>query len=696
MPKNPFNRNKKRDDGAEKGKGKVKRGRNSKRASDDESIGSYPSQIGFSDASNNQAAGQTTDSKNRPRKPPSIGYSDTLSLSSARSVYSLDPAKKQRDIDRKNASSKHILGVFYFRKQDYDKAIEYLGVACQARINLYGQTHGLVLQTQFSIADTLIAQNKNEEAITILKEIVSSLKTSQSEKADNDEDSEYSGAADSSKLPGEKSVDLDALHEETLNRLETLGVSLIPTQEELQEQMKDVPDSDIHVDKHHGEDFSGIPTAIIGITKGLNSDDQDEEQREEERRRLKIGTINEINKGLDIYADGEIAEAKKYYHERLGDWIDILGPHDTSIIRVREDLGDIELQHGNYQEAKTHFEDAYRATSSNEESDDCVRLLQKLEMAQQELLDKEASDHFFDEAYTMHEKHLEFDADVHSEFHEEDLIQKASMLFMKGDYEGAKEPLSEVLRKTAQRGKERNPLFLNMIGMILFAESRYDEARAYFEQAYEASESNGVTIAPTQRTNILYNLGYSYVHTLQFEEAYDNFKLALDELEKCDLSDFDKQTDHVRILTKLGHSSFHLGKLDLAYDHYSKAFAIYMDLHNDSTETKAINLRRYIGLTRAHQGRYDEALYVFEGVLYSQERDDWPDSITCAKTLIDMSEIYFVCGSMKLTGTKQLQLAQLCSKRAFEIYAANNLKSDHPYVKQATKLQKFIDVTDEA
>ncbi len=705
MPKNPFNRSKKKDDKDEKIKVKLRRSKSNKKVSDDESVGSYPSQIGFSDASNKQTAGQSTDSKGRPLISPSVVGSDTVSLSSVRSVYSLDPVKRQQDIDRKNASSKHILGVFYLRKKEYDKAMEYLRVSCQARINLHGQMHGLVLETQSIIADTLIVQQKNEEAIALLKQMASTVKIIQREQADNDDDSVYSGAADSSKLLGGKTVDLDALYENTLNRLEGLGVSLAPTQEEIQEQIKDVPESDIYVGSHLEDDFSAAPIArqvrIVGTSEGSNPDvEQDDlhEQQVEARRQLKLATIDDIKKGLDMYADGEIPKAKEYFHEHLDDWTKILGHNHTSIIQVREHLGDIEFQNENYEEAKSHFEEAERASKiiSEEESTDCDRLLKKLRLAEQKWADKQAADHFFDEAYTLHEKQLEFNTDVDSVLQEEDLIQKASILFMKGDYEGAKVPLSEVLRKTAHQGDDQNPLFLNMIGMILFAESRYDEARVYFEKAHKNTKTSGVVIEPIQKTNILYNLGYSYVHTLQFEKANDNFILALDELEKCDFSDVDKKTEQVRILTKLGHSSFHLGQLDMAYDYYQKAFTIEMDLYNDDTRTITLNLRRYIGLTRAHQGRYDDALYVFDGVLYSQDRDDWPDCLICAKTLIDMSEIYFVCGSLKLSEKKQLQLAQLCCKRASEVYTANKLTSDHPYVKQASKLQTLIDIIEEA
>jgi len=62
----------------------------------------------------------------------------------------------------------------------------------------------------------------------------------------------------------------------------------------------------------------------------------------------------------------------------------------------------------------------------------------------------------------------------------------------------------------------------------------------------------------------------------------------------------------------------------------------------------------------------------------------------CGKTLIDMSEIYFVCGSLKLSEKMQLRLARFCCKRASEIFLANKLTSEHPYVKQARELQKLI------
>ena len=870
MPKNPFSRNKKKDESQDdtqskdqnEGKNKKrKKGKKGKKASDDVSVASLPSEIGISDAPSKQPAGQSTASKGRKTKSPSLGGGDNVSVASVKSVYSLDPKQRQEDMDKKNASSKHNLGVFYFGKQDYEKAIEYLEVALKARINLHGKKNGHVLETKLAIADCLTGQQKNEEAIALLKKVEATLKTLRREAAEKDDDSVDSAAADINKLLGEKTVDLDALYESTLEKLEGLGVKSNKfvrkgaaegggnadmfgsdykkmnkkqakdlsdpdvfirimktddlTQEEIREGMKalnnEVPDSEIYVANPFDEDFDDIPVAqqVLVIleapmelnpddnedeVKGFSSDEEDEEEKkkdekEEEtkdaeqdlgllegtvgqtvgavagvglfavkgvgkilggvgdvvigaagavgdafgdtsgdetstkrndddddrsesshdskgtyvnvdekrakrvrRRQLKLSTMDLIKTGLDLYADGEIFKARKYYYKHLDEWIDTLGHNNASIINVKEDLGDIEFHFGNYAKARTFFEGASRAIQivSDEESSDCVRLLQKLGLTKLKLFSNESAGDSFDEAYTMHEKLLEFDTDIGSVTHEEGLFQKATILFMKGDYQRAKVPISEVMRNTAHQGDRRHPLLLNMVGMILFAESRYDEARVYFEKAHKAAKSNGKQITPRQRSNILYNLGYSHVHILQFEEAHNYFKWALDILEKSSLRDFDKKTDEVRILTKLGHSSFHLGELDSAYNYYTKAFNIDMSLYNDDTRSVTLNIRRYIGLTRAHQGRYDDALYVFEGVLYSQSRPDWPNNIVCGKTLIDMSEIYFVCGSLKLSEKMQLRLARFCCKRASEIFLANKLTTDHPYVKQASDLQKMI------
>ncbi len=870
MPKLPFNRNKNKDETESKdqNKGKSKKVRKSKKGkkiSDDDSAVSLPSEISISDAPAKQPAGQSTASKGRKTKSPSVG-GDNVSVSSVKSIYSLDPVERQKDMDKKNASSKHNLGVFYFGKQEYEKAREYLEVALQARINLHGKKNGHVLESQLAIADCLTGQQKNEEAIALLKKIESAVKTLRREEAEKDDDSVDSGAADINKLLGEKSVDLEALYESTTEKLEALGVKSNKfvrkgasegggnasdmfgsdykkmnkkqakdlsdpdvfirimktddlTQEEIREGMKalnnEVPDSEIYVGNPFDETFADIPVAqqvllILETPKELVQDDDDkeedgfstsEEEEEQdtkkkdvekkekkepenelgvfdgtvdaagktvdavaglglfavkgvgklvggvgntiigaagavgdafgdtsgdettikqddnddrsesshdsrgtfvtvdekrakrvERRQLKLCTMDVIKTGLDLYADGEIFKARKYYYKYLDEWIDILGHNNASIISVKEDLGDIEFHFGNYSKAKVFFEGAARAIQivSDEESSDCVRLLQKLGMTKLKLLNKESGHDSFDEAYTMHEKLLEFDTGVGSVSPEEGLFQKATILFIKGDYQRAKIPLCEVMRNTAHQGDRRNPLLLNMVGMILFAESRYNEARIYFEKAHKAAKSNGKQISPRQRSNILYNLGYSYVHILQFEEAHNYFKWALDILEKCSLCDFDKKTEQVRILTKLGHSSFHLGELDSAYDYYTKAFNIDMSLYNNDTRSITVNIRRYIGLTRAHQGRYDDALYVFEGVLYSQSRPEWANSIVCGKTLIDMSEIYFVCGSLKLSEKMQLRLARICCKRASEIFLANKLTSEHPYVSQARDLQKLI------
>ena len=154
--------------------------------------------------------------------------------------------------------------------------------------------------------------------------------------------------------------------------------------------------------------------------------------------------------------------------------------------------------------------------------------------------------------------------------------------------------------------------------------------------------------------------------------------------------DIDQKLEQIRILTNIGHAQFHLKNFEMAYSNYTKAYFLDLNLFDDATRATTMDLRRYIGVTRSYQGRYDDALYIFEEILYSQKCVEWIDDVTVGKVLLDIGEIYLIGGSTHLSPNHQIKLAASSVKRALEIFDHRKFAKDHPFIKQAEELKKLI------
>lgn len=411
-----------------------------------------------------------------------------------------------------------------------------------------------------------------------------------------------------------------------------------------------------------------------------------------QRKRIKLDAITKLNNASLMFTNGDIFGAERYYKENMEEWTDILGYENPCIINAKEDLGDIAFSTGNYIEAKRHYGLAMRTTKrvfDDEPHHDSVRLLEKLAMANMKLDQTDTAHNLYNDAIDMANELKKYDTEIGSVTEEDALYHIAGIYFKASNYSMAQATLAKIIRLLRYEGHKTNPKVHNLIGMIFFAEKKYSDAKLYFEKAFQGSKrTHG--FSKRLKVQILYNLGNSSNQVGFFENALNYFLWALDEIEIGEFCDFDKKTELIRLYTNIGHSYFHLGNLDEAYDYYTKAYVIDVNLFDSDTSESVLNLRLYIGVTRSHQGKYDDALWTFEEILYSQKTDDWPNDVLVGKVLLDMSEIYFVCGSLHLPQKHQVRLSKSCIKRAFEIFSHHKLRSDHAYVKQGNQLKELM------
>uniref|UniRef100_A0A7S2RXW3 MalT-like TPR region domain-containing protein n=1 Tax=Eucampia antarctica TaxID=49252 RepID=A0A7S2RXW3_9STRA len=327
--------------------------------------------------------------------------------------------------------------------------------------------------------------------------------------------------------------------------------------------------------------------------------------------------------------------------------------------------------------------------NDDDPSNDTVRLLEKLAMTNLKLMHFETAEKFYSEALDMADQLFKFDTEIGSVTEEDALYNIASIHFKKGNLNTAKETLANIIRKSKKNGPNIDPKIHNLIGMIYFSEERYYEARIYFDKAFKGTK-NVENFPNRQKIHILYNLGNASNQITYFDDALDYFNWAVEEVDNSNFGAFDKKIEHIRLYTKIGHSHFNLGNLGQAYEYYTKAYILDENLFKGEKRETVMELRRYIGVTRSHQGQFDDALFIFDEILYSHKSVDWPDGIIVGKVLLDMSEIYYVCGSTHLSQEHQFKLAISCCKRAFDIFSHSKLREDHPCVQQGNVLKTLI------
>lgn len=411
-----------------------------------------------------------------------------------------------------------------------------------------------------------------------------------------------------------------------------------------------------------------------------------------ERRKRKLASINEIKIGDEMLSRGDIFQAEKFYKKNIVKWIDILGYENPYVIQAKEDLGDIKYLTGNFMDAKQNYQVAVRTTkrlNNYEPCNDTVRLLEKLAMTHMELKQIDTANDIYNEAIEMADQLFQFDVEIGSVTKQDFWYHRALVHFKIGNYDLARLTLAKNIRFSKSSGSQVDPKVYNLIGIVFFAETRYSNAKHYFEKAFSAI-ANFDNFPMRHKINFLYNLGNASNQLELFDYALHCFNWANHELNHPGYYDFDQKFDRIRILTNIGHCHFHLKNFELAYTNYSKAYSLDLGLFNDETRLSAIDIRRYIGVTRSSQGKYDDALFIFEEILYSQKEVEWTNDTTVGKVLLDICEIYLIGGSKVLSSKYQLRLAASCCKRALEIFNHKKFRSEHPYMKQANKLKKII------
>jgi tetratricopeptide (TPR) repeat protein len=680
MPKNPFKSKRKK-------KAKLTKGS----VSDDESVGSLPSQIGFSDASSNikQIPGQSTASKPRP-VIAEHNDRDNDSVASIHTGNSVDPNIRKRAITEKNASSKHNLGSFYLGKQEWAKAQEYLLIALDARKEVFGKKDGHVAETEIKLAEIHVALKENDEAIKLLKKALASIKTLQMKPAEEEETK-----TDST----QKKLDLDGLAKSCIEMLENLGVNTsmlflkeVPkesasrgdisdqeyeflettgslsdplvfldilreqdlNQDQFMEGMNglnnEILDKEIYY-SYTDEEFSDVEIAAIisigaqaipyaeeptyisddsdessdgqmsvdespSVEDSVSSDEDSKSRKHNEMNNLLLGgvrqamgqleldAVKEMAQGSLMFTHGDIFGAEKFYKEHMEEWVDILGDENPSIISTKEDLGDIAFLIGHFYEAKQHYGEISLTTKrlhNGKPTHESVRLLEKLAMTNVKLNQPDTAEFLYNEAVDMADELKQNGSTTE----EDALFHIASIYFKAGNYRMAKETSAKIILLLKHGEDEVNPKVYNLVGMIFFAEKKYNDAKFYFEKALQGSKKYP-NFSKRFKVQILNNLGNSSNQVAQFMNAIGYFEQAVEEIESGKMSDFDKQTELICLYTNIGHSHFHQKNLDHAYEYYSKAYVIETQLFDEQTSESVRKLQSFIDATKSHRDDCEE------------------------------------------------------------------------------------------
>jgi len=211
-----------------------------------------------------------------------------------------------------------------------------------------------------------------------------------------------------------------------------------------------------------------------------------------------------------------------------------------------------------------------------------------------------------------------------------EIIQKANMLSMIGNYRDALELLSQA-EKLALENEIPDVLaaIYGTIGNILMSLGNFENAKEYLEQALEILEQLAAInpfynagIATTQN-----NLGALLRHMGKFEEAKFRLEEALkmrEALLSTDTGNAQYQSDVAMSQNNLGNLLRDMGRLEAAKFRFEQALKMYGALLNTDPENVqyqlyAAGIQNNLGLLLENMGRLEDAKFRFEQALKRYE-----------------------------------------------------------------------------
>ncbi|CAF2080537.1 unnamed protein product [Rotaria magnacalcarata] len=192
------------------------------------------------------------------------------------------------------------------------------------------------------------------------------------------------------------------------------------------------------------------------------------------------------------------------------------------------------------------------------------------------------------------------------------LIHFGRLFFDLGEYDKSQKYFQRLLKNS--NDKDRAWIEFS-IGQVYHVEGELNQAREYYDRAYEHMIKN----KPTRMkgaAQVLQQIGSILYHQNKYDEALDFNLRALTIRQICHPSG---DVDTVAILDKIGDVFLQQKKYDQAVDYYQRALKIREELHASNDVNTATSLDK-IGSILQKQEKYDGAVHFYQRALKIRQK----------------------------------------------------------------------------
>jgi tetratricopeptide (TPR) repeat protein len=200
----------------------------------------------------------------------------------------------------------------------------------------------------------------------------------------------------------------------------------------------------------------------------------------------------------------------------------------------------------------------------------------------------------FDKSIMHYEKALEKDNNFVASY-----LGIAANLNYKGEYDGARNKLNELLTSARNDGERRTAL--NNIAISYVDEGKLDKAIDYIKQQYELAEKINDKAA---MSNDLALLGNVYYEMGELEKAFDHYKMSVEMADAAEMSNERKENIRLLHFYNTGSIAMKKGSIDEAKNKCDEFIAGVKEINNPNQMRLA---RQLSGLILMKEGNYEEA-----------------------------------------------------------------------------------------
>ena len=173
--------------------------------------------------------------------------------------------------------------------------------------------------------------------------------------------------------------------------------------------------------------------------------------------------------------------------------------------------------------------------------------------------------------------------------------------------------------------------------------------------------------------------GAAYLRKNEVGEALKLFQGVMKEFVETSFLDIDRELRIAKINTKIGGAHLKKKNFGSAKKHYLVAYkTLSNELGPNHPESDLV--KHSIGIILAKEGKMDDALQVFRGLL-QRKMDIEVYKVDTAKLLLDISEVYLALGDEKFL----TKIDKYC-EFADETFKDVNIAKNHEYLRQMRRI----------